>query len=111
MRTHHYLGLGALVGRSLRYVAEYKGQWLALIGWASAALKCAARDGWIGWARPLQWQRIGLIANNCRFLILPGPRVSNLASKVLGTNLARLSADWQAVHGQALVLAETFVDP
>ncbi|MDO8698860.1 MAG: DUF4338 domain-containing protein [Rhodoferax sp.] len=111
MRAHHYLGLSAMVGRSLRYVAQYKGQWLALIGWASAALKCAARDAWIGWARPLQWQRIGLIANNCRFLILPGPRVSNLASKVLGTNLARLSADWQAVHGQALVLAETFVDP
>jgi hypothetical protein len=111
MRTHHYLGLGALVGRSLRYVAEYKGQWLALIGWASAALKCAARDGWIGWLAPLQWQRIGLIANNCRFLILPGPRVSNLGSKILGANLARLSADWQAVHGQPVVLAETFVDP
>lgn len=111
MRTHHYLGLSALVGRSLRYVAENKGQWLALIGWASAALKCAARDAWIGWSAPLQWQRIGLIANNCRFLILPGPRVTNLGSKVLGANLARLSADWQAVHGQALVLAETFVDP
>ena len=111
MRTHHYLGLSALVGRSLRYVAEYKGQWLALIGWASAALKCAARDAWIGWSTPLQWQRIGLIVNNCRFLILPGPRVSNLGSKVLGANLARLCADWQAVHGHALVLAETFVDP
>ena len=111
MRTHHYLGLSALVGRSLRYVAESNGQWLALIGWASAALKCAARDAWIGWSAPLQWQRIGLIANNCRFLILPGPRVTNLGSKVLGANLARLSADWQAVHGQPLVLAETFVDP
>lgn len=111
MRTHHYLGLNALVGRSLRYVAEYKGRWLALIGWASAALKCAARDAWIGWAGPIQWQRIGLIANNCRFLILPGPRVSNLGSKVLGANLTRLSTDWQAVHGQSVVLAETFVDP
>lgn len=111
MRTHHYLGLSALVGRSLRYVAESKGQWLGLIGWASAALKCAARDAWIGWSAPLQWQRIGLIANNCRFLILPGPRVTNLGSKILGANLVRLSADWQAVHGQPLVLAETFVDP
>ena len=111
MRAHHYLGLTALVGRSLRYVAEGDGQWLALLGWASAALKCAPRDAWIGWAKPLQWQRIGLIANNARFLILPGVRVKNLASRILGQNLARLSADWQAVHGHGLMLAETFIDP
>ena len=118
MRTHHYLGLTALVGRSLRYVAEADppsgrqgGQWLALVGWASAALKCAPRDAWIGWAKALQWQRIGLIANNARFLILPGVRVKNLASRILSQNLARLSADWGAVHGQGLVLAETFIDP
>ena len=28
MRAHHYLGFVALVGRSLRYVAEIDGQWL-----------------------------------------------------------------------------------
>lgn len=111
MRAHHYLGLKALVGRSLRYVAHCEGQWLALLGWASAAKKCAARDAWIGWSAPLQWQRIGLLANNARFVILPGPRVPNLASRILGANLARLSADWLAVHGQPLLLAETFVDP
>ena len=111
MRAHHYLGLKALVGQSLRYVAHCEGRWLALLGWASAAKKCRARDAWIGWSAPLQWQRIGLIANNCRFVILPGPRVPNLASKILGANLARLSADWLAVHGQRLLLAETFVDP
>ena len=49
MRAHHYLGLTALVGRSLRYVAEVDGRWLALLGWASPALKCASRDAWIGW--------------------------------------------------------------
>ncbi|MBE7548704.1 MAG: hypothetical protein HS127_16755 [Planctomycetia bacterium] len=27
-----------LVGESIRYVAESQGQWLALIGWAAAAL-------------------------------------------------------------------------
>lgn len=111
MEAHHYLGLGAMVGRSLRYVAEVDGQWVALLGWASAALKCTARDTWIGWSRALQWQRIGLIANNTRFLLLPGPRVPNLASKILGANLSRLSDDWQALHGTRLLLAETFVDP
>lgn len=111
MREHHYLGLVALVGRSLRYVAEVDGRWLALLGWASAALKCASRDAWIGWPATLQWQRLGLVANNSRFLILPDVRVKNLASRVLGLNLARLSADWQGAHGHALVLAETFIDP
>jgi hypothetical protein len=111
MRAHHYLGLGAMVGRSLRYVGELDGQWVGLLGWASAALKCAPRDAWIGWSPALQWQRIGLLANNTRFLLLPGPRVGNLASKLLGANVARLSADWQAIHGQPVLLAETFVDP
>ena len=111
MRTHHYLGFVALVGRSLRYIAEIDGHWLALLGWASPALKVASRDDWIGWSPTLQWQRLALIANNSRFLILPGERVKNLASRILGLNLARLSQDWQRVHGHPLILAETFVDP
>jgi hypothetical protein len=111
MREHHYLGLVALVGRSLRYVAEIDGRWLALLGWAAAALKVASRDRWIGWSATLQWQRLALIANNSRFLILPGLYVKNLASRILGLNLARLSQDWQAVHGHAILLAETFIDP
>ena len=111
MRAHHYLGLTAMVGRSLRYVAEVDGRWLALLGWACAALKCASRDAWIGWSPTLQWQRLALIANNSRFLILPGVRVKNLASRILGLNLARLSQDWQAAHGHGLLLCETFTDP
>lgn len=111
MRAHHYLGLTAMVGRSLRYVAEADGRWLALLGWASPALKCASRDAWIGWSPTLQWQRLTLLVNNSRFLILPGTRVPNLASRILGLNLARLSADWETVHGHRLLLAETFIDP
>ncbi|MDP2371396.1 ISAs1 family transposase [Rhodoferax sp.] len=111
MRAHHYLGFVALVGRSLRYVAEIDGHWLALLGWASGALKVASRDDWIGWSPTLQWQRLACIANNSRFLILPGERVKNLASRILGLNLACLSQDWQLVHGHRLILAETFIDP
>jgi hypothetical protein len=111
MRAHHYLGFVALVGRSLRYVAEIDGRWLALLGWASPALKVASRDDWIGWSPTLQWQRLACIANNSRFLILPGEHVKNLASRILGLNLARLSQDWQLVHGHRLILAETFIDP
>lgn len=111
MRQHHYLGFVGMVGESLRYVAECRGQWVALLGWQAAALKCRPRDRWIGWPPVLQYQRLSLIANNGRFLMLPEGRIHNLASRVLALNLTRLSADWQAVHGHPVLLAETFVDP
>jgi tetratricopeptide (TPR) repeat protein len=40
-------------------------------GRQAAALKCQPRDRWIGWPPVLHYQRLHLIANNCRFLILP----------------------------------------
>ncbi|MGH8623942.1 MAG: Druantia anti-phage system protein DruA [Gammaproteobacteria bacterium] len=100
----------ALVGHSLRYVAVVGEAWFALLGWQAAALKCTARDRWIGWPPVLQYQRRPLIANNARFLVLPDVRVPNLASRVLSLTLKRLSQDWQAVHGHPVVLAETFVN-
>jgi hypothetical protein len=111
MGEHHYLGFQGWVGESLRYVAEWQDRWVALVGWCAAALKCSARDRWIGWPEALQRQRLALVANNARFLILPGPRVANLASRILGLTLKRLSADWQQVHGHPVWLAESFVDP
>jgi len=111
MCEHHYLGFQGWVGESLRYVAEWEGNWVALVGWCAAALKCGARDRWIGWPEVLRHQRLALIANNARFLILPGPRVANLASRVLGLTLKRLSCDWQQVHGHPVWLAESFIDP
>ena len=107
---YHYLGLRSLFGKTLRYVAVYDDCWLALLGWQAAALKCAARDAWIGWPRVLHYQRLHLLANNARFLILPAGRKPNVASRVLALNLRRLSADWQHIHGHPLLLAETFVD-
>lgn len=111
MREHHYLGFRSFVGESLRYVAEWQGHWVALLGWCSAALKCQARDRFIGWPEVLKWQRLGLVVNNARFLILPGERVVNLASRVLSLNLKRLSLDWELTYGHPVFLAETFVDP
>lgn len=111
MRRHHYLGFNRTAGRALRQVAEYQGKWLALLLWQASALMCAPRDAWINWSRPIQFQRLHLIANNARFLILPEGRVPNLASRVLSLSLSRLSSDWQAFHGHPVLLAETFVDP
>jgi hypothetical protein len=111
MKRHHYLGFQSLIGQSLRYVAAHEDRWLALVGWGAAALKCKARDQWIGWTEALKLQRLPLVANNCRFLILPDVNGPNLASRVLALNLKRLSDDWQAAHGHPIYLVETFVDP
>ena len=91
-------------------MAERAGEWFALLGWPAAALKCRPPDRFIGWPPLLQYQRLHLIAN-FRFLILPHAYLQNLASRVLSLNLRRLGADWQAVHGHRLLLAETLVDP
>lgn len=111
LAQHHYLGAPAMVGKSLLHVATLNGQWVALLGWSSPALKCAVRDKWIGWLPVLQWQRLNFIANNTRFLILPDFHLPNLASRVLGLSLQRLADDWQRLHGNSLLLVETFVDP
>lgn len=110
MQTYHYRGFRTLAGRNLRYVATLDGRWVALLGWHAAAFQCQARDRWIGWSWILRRQRLHLIANNARFLILPGESFPNLASRILALNLHRLSADWQSVYGHPIVLAETFVE-
>ncbi|MHB1527513.1 MAG: Druantia anti-phage system protein DruA [Candidatus Dormibacteria bacterium] len=89
-------------------MATLDDRWVALLGWQAAAYQCQAREQWIGWSWVLRRQRLHLIANNARFLILPGESFPNLASRILSLNLRRLSADWQSVYGHPIVLAETF---
>lgn len=111
MKAHHYLGFHDLIGEGIRYVAVYKDYWLALLGWASAALVGEPRDKYIGWASKFRQQRLFLVVNNVRFLILPFIRIPNLASKVLSLNINRISKDWQERFNHPIILAETFVDP
>jgi hypothetical protein len=100
MIQHHYLKSATMVGEQLRYVAEYRGQWMALIGWAAGAYHLKGRDGWIGWDANQRRARLHLVANNARFCRLgPKGQYPNLASRALALNLERLSADWQAQYG------------
>ena len=111
VKQHHYLPFQGLVGCGLRHVAELDGQWVALVGWQAGAFKLKARDRWIGWIPEQQFRRLHLIANNTRFVLLPGPHRPNLASRVLGLSLRRVSRDMRALHGHPVLVAETFVDP
>ena len=111
MVQHHYLKSARMVGEQLRYVAEYQGQWLALLGWSAASYHLKGRDGWIGWNDNQRRARLHLVANNARFCRLGEPgQYPNLASRALALNLARLSPDWQAKYGHPIVLVESFVD-
>ena len=97
MDRHHYLGFKRFAGRGLRYVAEWRGRWVALAGWQVAALKCAPRDRWIGWRTKELFRRLHLVANNSRFVVLGERGVfANLASWMMSAMLRRLSDDWQA---------------
>ena len=98
LEAHHYLGALPGMGETVRYVAHHRGRWLALLVFSAPALKCGARDRWIGWDFGVQFNRLHLVTNNSRFLILPGgPR--NLGSRVLSLSKRRLARDWPARFG------------
>lgn len=111
MQRHHYLGDLPKISETLWYVATLDGVWVALLTFSAAALKCAARDQWIGWRYRHQYDRLKLVVNNSRFLILPQWHLPNLGSRVLSLCEKRISPDWRMRFGHPLLLLETFVDP
>lgn len=108
---HHYLKNAEVVGEHLRYVATYRGQWLALATWSAAALHLKVRDQFIGWSEDQRRTRLPLVVNNSRLLVLPACTCPNLVSRFMKLMLARLSADWEQNWTHSVALAETFVDP
>ena len=112
LAREHYLKNSTVVGQALRYVAQYEGQWLALLVFSSAAFHIKPRDRWLHWSARQVAQRRHLIAQNQRFLVLAAPgRWPNLASRVLKLVCDRLAQDWQQHFGHPVLALETFVDP
>jgi hypothetical protein len=107
----HYLHTAEFVGEQLRYVAEYQGQWVALVVWSAAAYKLKLRESWIGWSDRQKRRRLPLVVNQSRFFIPPEFQIPNLASRVMKLNLERLGRDWEQAYHHAVLVAETFVDP
>jgi hypothetical protein len=111
LQERHYLESSTLVGQWLRYVAELDGQWVALLTFSAPALHLKAREKWIGWTPRQRARRLGFVVNSSRFLVLAErQRYPNLASRVLGLVLRRLSADWQEHWGHPVLVVESFVD-
>ena len=107
----HYLKNARLVGEQLRYVAEYQGQWLGLLGWSAAAFHVQGRDAWLGWTVEQRRTRRPLVAQNSRFLVLADRhQFPNLASRALALCCHRLAEDWLVRYGHPIVVVESFVD-
>jgi predicted transposase YbfD/YdcC len=107
---HHFLG-HSLTGRVLRYVAVEDNEWVALVGFGSAALSLGSRERFIGWSEQVKLRRLRFVMNNQRFCVLDRYRRKNLASFVLASTLRRLSADAERCYGDPVLLVETFTDP
>lgn len=108
--AEHYLGAGRPVGRTLVQIVHHHGRWAAILLWGPAAVKLIDRDEWIGWTHSQRAERLGLIVQNRRFLVLAETRMPNLASRAMGLALRLLPEQWEEKHGYRPLLAETFTD-
>jgi len=112
LRDHHYLGAGRPVGDYLRQVVEIGGRAAALLVWGPSCYSLKDRDLWIGWSAPQRGERLKLIVQNRRFLVLSGKgEAPNLASQAMGAALRELPGQWQERFGYRPLLAESFTDP
>jgi hypothetical protein len=110
LAAHHYLGYPDGLGQLHYLVRDRHGQALAVLLFGPAAWKVAARDAFIGWSDAQRQRRLAQLANNSRFLILPGRHTPHLASHLLAQAVRRVRGDWPVQHGVPLLLAETFVE-
>src|SRR5690349_13822422 len=84
----HYLGAGRRVGDYLRQVVERDRHPVALLVWGPACYALKDRDRWISWSANQRLERLKLIVQNRRFLLLSEKGGSpNLASQSLGAAL------------------------
>ncbi len=108
---YHYLGHSKMPGANLKYLVFTRGIPLAALSFRAASLKLKSRDCYIGWSEEQKSAHLLKLANNNRFLILPGVKVKNLGSHLLSCITSYLLRDWYQFFNQELLLLETFVDP
>ena len=112
LAAHHYLGAGRPVGDYLRQVIELDGRVVALLVWGPSCYSLKDRDRWIAWSAPQRVERLKLIVQNRRFLVLSAKGQSpNLASQAMGAALRALAGQWREHFGYRPLLAESFTDP
>jgi len=83
------------VGDYLRQIVEMDGKPAALLVWGPACYALKDRDLWISWTVTQRTERLKLIAQNRRFLVLSSKGDNpNLASQGMGAALRVLPQQW-----------------
>ena len=112
LADRHYLGAGRPVGDYLRQVVRVRGAPAALLVWGPACYALKDRDRWLGWSASQRVERLKLIVQNRRFLVLADKLAApNLASQTLAAALRALPEHWSQTFGHRPLLAESFTDP
>lgn len=112
LRAHHYLGAGQAIGDYLRQIVAMDDVPVALLVWGPSCYALKDRDLWIGWSATQRVERLKLIVQNRRFLVLADKgKAPNLASRAMGAALRALPGQWQERFGYRPLLAESFTDP
>ena len=83
----------------------------AVLCWAGAALRLKDRDDWIDWDPLSRANRLALVVQLRRFLVVEQCRKPNLATCCMGLALRSLAEQWEQAHGFRPLLAESFSDP
>ena len=107
----HGLGAGREAGDRLCQLVKKDGKLVAVLVWCAAAWHLKARDETVGWDAVTRSQRLKLVVQLRRFLVLEATRRPNLASQCLGAGLRALVGQWESQHGYRPLLAESFSDP
>jgi hypothetical protein len=112
LTERHYLKAGRPVGDYLRQVVKVRGRPAALLAWGPACYALKDRDRWLGWSTTQRVERLKLIVQNRRFLLLTAKgEAPNLASQTLAAAVRALPAQWRQAFGYRPLLAESFTDP
>ena len=109
LAQHHPLGPGRAPGWRLSYLLEAAGGPLGVLSFVAAPFRLGPRDAFLDWDERTRGAHIERVVSNDRFLLVPGVRVANLASHVLGQALGRLARDWERAHAVRPWLVETCV--
>lgn len=107
----HGLGAGREAGDRLCQLVMENGQLAGVLVWCAAAWHLKDRDEAVGWDGVTRSERLKLVVQLRRFLVLEEKRRPNLASQCLGGGMRELIGQWEKEHGYRPLLAESFSDP
>jgi len=82
---------------------------VGLLSFSSGAWQIRSRDRFIGWNKEERIANLTCVLSNTRFLIPPWLSAPNLASRILGGIVNKLTKDWQEKYDCRPWLLETFV--